>query len=137
MPKTPYLNDIVVAEALRGSTFTPPTLVYMGLFNGFLFVDHTMSGDFMAGGSEIVGMGYARQLATFATPASGGAITNTADLFFGFATSSWGVLQSFALFDALTGGNMLYFGTFVDSTRLISTNDAVRIKAGHCIITEA
>jgi hypothetical protein len=41
---------------------------------------------------------------------SGGSLNNTNDIIFPMATGSWGTITHFALFDAITDGNMLAYG---------------------------
>jgi hypothetical protein len=48
----------------------------------------------------------------------------------------WGTLVSFAVMDAPTGGNMLYFADF-SAPRLIDVNDQARFPAGQLVINEA
>ena len=71
------------------------------------------------GGVEITGAGYARQPISFAAPANG-QMSNSNAIQLPQATSSWGTVKGFGLFDAATGGTLLWFGVFPQSI-VIST----------------
>lgn len=84
---TTYLKNKVLTDNIR----TAP--VYVALFNGELEVEQTS---------------YARQLATFVLPESG-QTSNSADILFPIAGENWGSITHIGIFNALTGGNMLFY----------------------------
>jgi len=103
--------------------YTPPT-IYVGLSTAD-------PGDDGTGLAEPSGGSYAR-VATAAVDwntASGGILDNANAIEFPEATGSWGMLTHFALFDALTGGNLLAHGTLAQS-KTIESGDTGRIAAG-------
>ena len=62
-------------------------------------------------------------------------IYNLVDIIFNEATSDWGVMTDFAVFDAETGGNLLYYEK-LNRPKSIEMNDEVRFKAGTLKIKE-
>jgi hypothetical protein len=127
MPKTEYLATVALNQALRGIPFTSPATVYISLY--------TTAPTPTSQGIEVAGGSYTRQPATFTAPA-GQQTANSADVVFPIATLMWGTLVSFAVMDAPTGGNMLYFADF-SAPRLIDVNDQARFPAGQLVINEA
>lgn len=122
-----YLENALINGTLRATTYTAPTTVYVGLFTS----DPTDAGS----GTEVSGNAYARQAATFAAPSNGAASTN-ADVQFPQATGNWGTVTHFAIFDALTTGNMMYHGALTTS-KTIETGDVFKIATGSLTVTLA
>jgi len=91
------LFNVVRGTALNG--FAP----FLALFNG----------NPQAGGSEITGSNYQRQQMAFGAPAvsPGGysVISNTARVDFPRPASDWGNCNHVAIFDAQSGGNLVWF----------------------------
>lgn len=117
---TVYLENAFLNHVLRATGYSAPAGVYLGLF-----VSET---DENGGGSEVTGGSYAREQITFSAP-SGGEVLNSTDIEFTTATASWGTVTHAAIYDAATGGNMLFQAELVDQ-RLISSGDTYRIPAG-------
>lgn len=126
------LNDFL----LRGQAYTPPTTVYVGL--------HTATPGDSGGGTEVTGGGYARvavacSLANFAgtqsagsTAASsgtGGTTSNNGVVNFPTPTAGWGNVVGCGIYDAVSGGNLLFQGTLT-VPKTINTGDAVSFPAG-------
>lgn len=122
-----YLENALINGTLRATTYTAPATVYVGLFTS----DPTDAGS----GTEVSGNAYARQAATFAAPSNGAASTN-ADVQFPQATGNWGTVTHFAIFDALTTGNMMYHGALTTS-KTIETGDVFKIATGSLTVTLA
>ena len=122
-----YLETALINGTLRATSYTAPTTVYVGLFT----TDPTDAGS----GTEVSGNAYARQSATFAAPSDGAAATN-ADVQFPQATGAWGTVTHFAIFDALTTGNMMYHGALTTS-KTIETGDVFKIASGSLTVTLA
>jgi len=83
---------------------------------------------------EVSGGSYARQAVTFNAPASG-SMSNSADVTFPQATAAWGRVVLFALMDALTLGNRLYFNALTTSKQ-IDAGDQFKFPAGQLTVTE-
>lgn len=127
MPKTYYLDNNFLNQALRNTSWTPPATVYVALY----IVSPGVGG----GGTEVSGGSYARQLVTFAAP-SNGSTASDIEVLFPIATSNWGTIVAFAFLDAPSGGNMLYFST-LSTPRVVAVSDQVRFPAGQLLCQEA
>jgi hypothetical protein len=130
MAKTHFLSDKVLNEVLRATDYVPPTTVYVALF--------TTATNKSGGGTEVSGGGYARQSVTFGAPTAGvdgRKVVNSADVVFPVASASWGTITHCAIFDAATGGNMLYQGA-LEASKTIGVNDQFKFAAGDLSIEE-
>lgn len=123
-----YTENKFLDHIVGKTSFTMPT-VYVGLSTADPLDD-------ASGLAEPVGNGYARVATTGATweAASGGANQNTAAITFAVATGAWGTITHFALFDALTVGNMLAHGE-LGASQAITTNQIPRFATGTLDIT--
>ena len=105
--KTTYLRNKILDHMLGGPDYTRPATVYVALFNA--------APSIAGGGTEVSGGSYARVAvtndATNWPAASSGQKSNGLAVTFAQATASWGTVTHAAIFDALTGGNMLHFTT--------------------------
>lgn len=120
-----YLEAALLDHVLRGVVYAPPAALYLALF--------TVPPGETGGGTEVSGGGYARQAVSF-TPPSNSVCSNDADIVFPIATSDWGSIAGFGLFDAATGGNMLLYGTFAIQKQVLSGDQFV-IRAGNLSVT--
>lgn len=127
MPKSIYLDNAVLGAAVLQIPFTPPSVIYVALFT----VSPTPSG----GGTEISGAGYGRQTVTFGTASSGQVVSNVG-VVFPVATAPYGTIVAFALYDASSGGNLLYFGN-LSTSRSVLTGDQVTFPSGQLILLES
>lgn len=125
MSMSNYLENKLLEHTLRNISYTPPTTVYLALFTSDPGEDKT--------GTEVSGGAYARKAITFNAAASG-AVTNSADILFDIATANWGTVSHVAVFDALTAGNMLYYGTLT-TAKTINSSDQLKIVAGDLSIS--
>ncbi len=122
-----YLENALVNATLRATTFTSPSVVYVGLYTA----DPTDAGT----GTEVSGGSYARQSVTFGAP-SNGVSTNSAAVEFPQCTSTWGTVSHIGILDASTSGN-LYYHTALDSSKTIETGDVFKIAIGNLSVTLA
>ena len=122
-----YLENALINASLRATTFTAPSVVYVGLYT----TDPTDAGT----GTEVSGGSYARQSATFGAP-SNGVSTTTADITFPQCTSSCGTVSHIGILDALTTGNLLYH-TPLTTSKAIDTGDLFKIASGSLTVTLA
>jgi hypothetical protein len=127
MSMSDYLENALLNAVLRNTSYTSPSQVYIALFTS----DPTDAGT----GTEVTGGGYARQPITFNAP-SNGQVTNAADILFPVATASWGTVTHIGIYDAASGGNLLFHGALTTS-KTISTDDQIKIAAGDITITLA
>jgi len=122
-----YLENKVLDHILKTTSFTVPTNVYVALSTADPL-------DTAAGIAEPVGNAYARVACNTWDAASGGATANTGAVTFVAASGSWGTITHFALYDAITAGNMLMHGSLTTS-KAITTGDTPRFAAGDIDIT--
>lgn len=129
--KSDYLENKVLDHVLGGPDYTRPATVYAALY--------TTSPADAGGGTEVSGGGYARVAITNNStnwpPAAGGAKANGTDIVFPTATASWGTIVAVGLFDALTGGNLLYWAT-LDTPKDVGAGDTARISTGSFTLSE-
>lgn len=127
MPKTYFLDNSFLNAALRQVAYTSPVAVYVALF--------TAAPTVAGGGTEVSGGAYARQTVVFTAPVNG-QCSNVADVLFPIATSAWGTIVAFGVYDAASGGNLLYFNN-LSTPRNVQINDQVRFPSGQLIASEA
>lgn len=111
-----YLENELYDHILRNAAYTSPTTVYGALFTS----DPGEAG----GGTELSGNGYAREALTFAAPTDGSG--SATEVTFGPATASWGTVTHFAIFDALTVGNMLFYAP-LSASKTVNTDDTLAV----------
>jgi hypothetical protein len=123
-----YSAKKMLEHAMGKTPWTMPTHVYVALFIG----------DPLGAGSELTdpsATDYARVetdgtdwgTATFSSPTA--TITNAADIDFGTAGAAWGTVTHCAIYDALTGGNMIAAGPLTTSMPIVITAP-VKFPAG-------
>jgi len=122
-----YLENALINATLRNTSYTSPSVVYLGLYTS----DPTDADT----GTEVSGGSYARQAITFGAP-SNGVTTNTAAIEFPQATANWGTVGWIGIEDALTGGNLLYHSP-LDASKTIQTGDIFKIAIGSLSVTLA
>jgi hypothetical protein len=122
-----YLENALINGTIRGTTYTAPSTVYVGLYT----TDPTDANT----GTEVSGGSYARTAVTFAAP-SDGVTTNNADVTFTQATASWGTVGWIGILDASSSGNLLYH-TPLDVAKTIDSGDIFKIATGSLSVTLA
>jgi hypothetical protein len=132
MPKSYTLDNQVINYFTRTQAVVAPSEVWLGLFT-------VSPGAGGVGGTEVSGGSYARVSVTnptilFGAPVNG-VSTNTADIQFATATAGWGTVVAFGLFDALSGGNVLYFAS-LGTSRAVLNGDTAKLTTGTVTITE-
>lgn len=132
---------ITGASAAAG---TGPTNLYIGLFT----VTPTAAG----GGTEVttVSSGYARATivsslanwagtqgagTTVASTGTSGQTSNNSAIPYGPPTAAWGTILGIGVFDALTGGNLLYYSPLAASKTVNSGDAAPSFAAGALTVT--
>lgn len=95
MAASAYAENLALNFLFRGVASSPPSAWYIALFNG---------------STEVSGTSYARQAITFLAPIAG-IVRNGADISFGVADPDWGLITEYAVYDALTSGNLLVSGS--------------------------
>lgn len=121
-------HEASVLNVLRATNITAPANVYVALF--------TAAPSDAGGGTEVSTGAYARQLCGFAAPAgTPRAVANGADILYPVATAAYGPVTHFAIMDALTVGNMLYWAALAAS-KSAAIGDQLVFRAGQLTVTE-
>jgi hypothetical protein len=138
-----YLENKIIDYIFRGTTTAfNPTTVYVGL--------HTGTTTDAGGGTEVSGGAYARiQVgpadASWTNTAggvgavnsgTGGLTDNAADITFVTASASWGIVTHVGIWDAVTGGNLLFHGALTAS-KTVDNGDTFKFTLGDLDITLA
>lgn len=121
-------------DAWLGNTAIPANAtVYVAL----LTVTPSDSG----GGTEVTGGSYARVAKTNNAAnwpnAAGGSKSNGTDIVFPTPTAGWGNVVAWAIYDASTGGNLIYWGAITGGPITVNSGDTpVQFDTGALVITE-
>lgn len=125
-----YLENKLIDHLLRGQQMVAPANVYIGLF--------TVAPSDAAGGTEVTGGGYTRATVasslanwagtqgagtTVASSGTGGQTSNNAQIAFPSPSGNWGNIVAFGVFDAVSGGNLLFYGT-LGTPKTVNNGDA-------------
>ena len=125
-----FLRNKLINHCFRGQTFPAPQVLYIGLF-----VEDPNSAGTM---QEVSAADYRRIpiMGKLDPPING--VTRNSDVivFTAQALSPWGTVRSAALWDTLTGGNML-IGAPLEQIRTITQGDPVRYDVGELVISFA
>lgn len=129
-----YLENKVLDHVLKNTAYSQPSNLYVGLF---LNTSGNAAANLEAGTltDEVSGGSYARQSAAFSA-ASGGSASTSATITFPAATANWGTITHVAVLDALTSGNVLFWGA-VTTSKTIETGDTFQITNGNLTISLA
>lgn len=129
--KSDYLENKVLDHVFGGGDYARPATVYVALF--------TSAPSDAGGGTEASGGAYARAAVTNNStnwPAAAGAVkSNGTAITFAQATAPWGNVTHFGVFDALSGGNLLYWGA-LNTPRSVATGDTPSYAVGQIQFTE-
>jgi len=106
-----YLEARLLDHVLRNAAYTSPTTVYAALSTS----DPTDADV----GTEVSGGSYARQSVTFGAVVSG-ATDNSVTVTFPTATADWGVVSHVGIYDAVSGGNLLFHAPMTSSEQVLN-----------------
>jgi hypothetical protein len=125
---TNYLEDKIMNHVFGSTTFTKPTNYYVGLL--------TATPSDSAGGTEVTGGSYARQVCAFTITGTGTAqAANTSAITFPTATADWGIVGWVGIYDALASGNLVAYQNLQKSdfstttTKTINDGDIFKFNA--------
>lgn len=139
-----YLENNLVDFIMRAQAFTPGTGRHVALF--------TAAPTDAGGGTEVTGGSYARAAlaaslanwagtqaagSTVASTGTGGATSNNSVITFPTPTAAWGVVTHFGIFDAATGGNLLFHGALTASKTINNGDPAPTFPAAALSVTFA
>jgi len=138
-----YLENKLVDQLFRGQTAPTTTTLYVGLL--------TAAPSDSGGGTEVSGGSYARvsvtsslanwagtQTAgsTTASSGTGGQTSNNAAITFPTPAATWGTVTHFGIYDASSGGNLLFWGALTIA-KTINQADTVTFPAASLSVTFA
>jgi hypothetical protein len=128
--------DLIFKNSLASAT-VPLTLDATNVWIGLFTATPADSG----GGTEVSGGSYAR-VAVVRTGAGWNAATgttatttNTSTITFPTATAAWGTVTQFGIFDAASGGNLIYWGDLTAS-KTIGSGDTASFAASSITVTQ-
>lgn len=129
--KSDFLENELLDHALGGGDYARPGTVYAALY--------TVAPTDAGGGTEVTGGSYARvsitNNATNFPAAAAGQKSNGTAITFPAATADWGLAVALGLFDASSGGNLLFWTGLV-TNRQIYSGDQPSFAIGALIFTE-
>jgi hypothetical protein len=138
-----YLENKIVDQLFRGQAAAATATLYVGLL--------TSAPSDAGGGTEVSGGSYARVAvasslanwagtqsagSTVASTGTGGQTSNNVALTFATPTANWGTVTHFGIYDATTGGNLLFHGALTIA-KTINQADTVTFPAASLSITFA
>ena len=138
-----FLADKILNGVFRGQSYTFPTTVYVALYTSNPTAADT--------GTEVSGGSYARRSVAFNAPVSENAeiynpetgnlitvsrrtVKNNAEIRFPEATANWNLITHVGIRDALTGGNLLYYGA-IKYPKTINVADLMKFSIGDVVLT--
>ena len=129
--KSDYLELELLDHVLGGGDYSRPATVYIALY--------TVAPTDAGGGTECTGGSYVRKSVTNNDTnwpaAAAGAKANGTEIAFVEATGDWGTVVAFGIFDAESGGNLLYWGD-LSASKSIDSGDTAKFAVGDIDITE-
>ena len=138
-----YLENKLVDQIFRAQSAPTTSTLYVALY--------TAAPSDTGGGTEVTGGSYARvsvasslanwagtQSAGSTTASSGtsGATSNNNSITFPTPSATWGTVTHFALYDAASGGNELFWGALTIA-KTVNTGDTVSFPAASLSVTFA
>lgn len=123
-----YLENQLASSFFASGSFSFPASLYIGLFTA---TPTDASGTEVSGGSYARANG-AKGSWTVATAGDGStqATNNNAITFPNAPTANWGTITHFGIYDALTSGNLLFWGELSASRTVNSGDGAPQFSAG-------
>lgn len=122
-----YLAKKIQDHVLGNQAYTAPATVYLALY--------TAAPSASGGGTEVTGGSYARKSVTNNNTNWPDTVSGTGEKFLGVeqaftaASADWGIVTSWGIIDASSGGNLLHFGTLTTPITILS-GDIFRFPLG-------
>jgi hypothetical protein len=126
-----YLENEIIDHIFRGRSFTAGANIYVALF--------TSAPSDSGGGTEVTGGSYARvalnpsasnwkgtggETTNVDSAGTSGTTSNNSTIVFPAPTANWGVISHVGIFDASSGGNLLWHGALGVSKTVNNQDDA-------------
>lgn len=122
--KSDYLEGKVLDHLFGIASYSAPATLYLALF--------TAAPSDSGGGTEVTGGSYARAAVTNDNTSwsrTSDTVSNLNAIDFAAATGVWGTIGWVGVFDAVSGGNLLFWAPLT-STRTVTTSDQVGFAPG-------
>lgn len=128
MTTSTYLKNKLLNHVFRGTTYTAPSAVYIGLYTGTNITTASPIGDEISGGN------YARVglIGGFSTAASGITV-NSGSIIFNTPTTNWGTVAYMGISNQATTGSLLFYGE-ITAPKNVTTGETVKINEGNLSI---
>lgn len=138
-----YLENKLIDQLFRAQSAPTTTTLYVGLL--------TAAPSDSGGGTEVSGGSYGRVAvtsslanwagtqsagSTVASSGSSGQTSNNGAITFPTPTAGWGTVTHFGIYDAATGGNLLFWGALTIA-KTVNQADTVTFPAASLSITFA
>jgi hypothetical protein len=124
-----YAEKLLLDWMMTSGSATRPTAWYVALY--------TAAPSDSGGGTEVSTGGYARQSVAFdAATSPGGTTSNSADVSFTAVGGDYGTVTHMGIFDASTGGNLLWHGV-LSASKTVEDGDTITFSAGNIDLTMA
>ena len=124
-----HAEALLLDWLMTTGTATRPTAWYVALY--------TAAPSDSGGGTEVSGSGYSRQAVTFdAASSPGGTTSNTGAVSFTASGGSFGTVTHIGIFDAVSGGNLLWHGAMTAS-KTVADGDTLEFSIGNIDLTIA
>jgi len=131
--KSDYLELKILDHLLGGATYSQPATVYVALCLA-VPTDTGISSEVSVGDYTRLAVGNTSSDGSWSA-ASSGQKKNAKEFSYKQATANWGTVQGFAIMDAVTAGNLLYWGS-LDTQKSISTGDTAKFALDDIVISE-
>jgi hypothetical protein len=124
-----YAEKLLLDWMMTSGSATRPTAWYVALY--------TAAPSDSGGGTEVSTGGYTRQSVAFdAATSPGGTTSNSADVSFTAVGGDYGTVTHMGIFDASTGGNLLWHG-ILSASKTVEDGDTITFSAGNIDLTMA
>lgn len=140
-----YLENKLIDHLFRTAAYTAPTGIHVAL--GTAASDGSFTEIAATGGYARASCGKADASwtatqggTTGASSGTGGSTSNAATVSFGTPSANWNTgadITHFALYDAASAGNMLFYGTLTTAKRVYGGDAAPTFPAGSLVVTLA
>jgi len=124
-----YAEKLVLDWLMTTGAATRPTAWFVALY--------TAAPSDSGGGTEVTGSGYSRKSVTFnAASTPGGTTSNSNIVSWTAAGGNYGTVTHVGIFDASTGGNLLWQGG-LSTSKTVNDGDTIQFSAGNLTLTLA
>ena len=124
-----YAEKLVLDWLMTTGSATRPTAWFVALY--------TAAPSDSGGGTEVSGSGYSRKSVTFNAASTPGGTTSNSNIVSWTATGgNYGTVTHVGIFDASTGGNLLWQGG-LSTSKTVNDGDTIQFSAGNLTLTLA